>query len=772
MEYIKGFPSPYLPKKIKMTSKYALACAQAMHKQHKSGLTSPFFGFKADSEIANYRKYARGEQDTSLYKTRLQHMRNLGKGKSNLSFLNVDWSILAVAPKFVNNLVGKILDVELDVTINAIDPVSVSEKMQKKFEIIGYMKSKKLLETLEAKNGINFDDMSPIPEGVPEPESAEDIESYMQMFFKNQLAEDYKDLIDIGFEHNNIKQVMSEYVTNLIEIGPGCLFAELDASGTPKLYGVDPEDITCSNSKYDDFRDVTEFGFYQNISISNLRVIWPGQSEAVYKKIANDHTGNKYSGDFEDHYRDYHCYPYDAETVRVYNCTWKTVDKTNYVIKKKGDSQTLYEKDDQWLEGIDENQYKERHPDREPIKKELEVWYGCKWIVGSNYVFDYGPKTNLMRDSSNLSKVKPNFILRKVDPFMKIAKPILDEIQINFLKFKQHVSNSRPNSLSIEMSAFEHISLSKSGKKLEPKEALALYFETGTILWRRKDWRGSGAQFKPIEEMKNGINDSAFQHLNIVIQMIDLLREVSGLPQVSDGTVPDPRQGKAVTQISMGGVKETLKKLYNAYIFTYNDSAKKLLDLTQDSITFYGGDMYKKAIGVDSVVFMKMVKGINSREWAIEIKMGYTDEQRAEIHELIIKYETEGRIDPEVAYMLKHIKNPYKATLLLKQNSERNRKRQMEDLQAQQQGELTKNTESVKASLEAEMQKAEHKNKLDKDFELFKANLEESLEDKKANNQMLLKMLESEGDEKDRIVEMAKARISQQNKQATKKATA
>lgn len=772
MEHINGKPSPFLSQKVKETDQYCLKMAKALHKKNKDGNCSPHFGYyyNKKSVYSTFRKYADGDQDTDIYKTRLTHLRNLGKGKSNLSFINVSWDILGIAPKIVENIAGKLLDIELESEINAIDPLSRSEDDEKKYRIVSYIKNKEFLEGL-GQSGVDTSEFNPIPDGTPMPDSLNEIDQYMNLFFKNKVAEEFKDLIDMGFSYTNVLQVMKEYLYDLIKVGSAGIWAELDARGIPRLYKMDPENTVVSDSKYPDFRDATEVGFFQRVSISNLREMWPGQPEKTYRDIAIHH--NQEYGEYdENHYIDFYDknfqYPYDEEKVTIFNCTWQSVDKINHVIKNKDGESKLYEKDERWLDGVDEDEYVSKHPNNKPIRAEMQNWYGTKWIVGTNHVFDSGKKTSL-RDESNLSLVKPNFILRRVPPIIKVMKPIFDEIQINFIKFKQHTANSRPNAISIEMSAFENISLSKSGKKLEPKEALALYFETGTILWRRKDWRGSGAQFRPVEELKNGIPDSAFQHLNIVIQLIDLLRELSGIPQIADGSIQDPRLGKGVAQMAMGNVKDTLRNLFDNYKSAYSSVADKMLDLTMDHITYYGGEMFKRALGSDSVRFAKMIKEIPAREFSISIQMGFSQEQRQEINELILEAQRQGQIDPEIAYMLKQIKNPYKAVILLKHNTSKKSKeaQQMEMAKAKAQEES--NINSANASTQAEIQKLQAANELQKDLELFKANLEETLIEKKTQGDILVKMLDMEGDDKDRLKEMALARLNLKSKE---KATA
>ena len=743
---IKGFPSQFVPQDVKASPKYAMVFAHAFHKEHKDGKTSPHFGFDEKSDQALYRMYADGNQPTGIYKNRLSHLRTLGKGKQNLSFLTIDWSVLAVAKRFVDNIIGKILDVQMDTSVKAIDPLSVQEQQQKKYEILTYMDQKGFLEQISETSGINFDDMNPVPKGIPEPDSEMDIDVYIDLFFKNRVALEFKDLIDLGFEHNNINQVMEEYVTDLVKVGSGAIEAYLMPNGTPKLRKMIVENTITNNFIHPDGRDITRFGEYIQVPISELKELWPGQPENVYREIANHASNGKYGymmNDYQEYIDEHNICPWDDQKTTIFRFRWKSADKTKNVLKRKKGSAYLYEKDSKWLDDVDLEVYKEKNPNNEPIFQEMQNWYGGTWVVGTKYIFGTGLQTNMLRDSTNLAISTPNVIFRRTSILMKSCKTILDSIQINWLKFNQHSQNSRVNGLSIEMSAFENISLSAGGKKIEPREALALYYETGTLLWRRKDWRSSGSQWKPVEELKNGMATAAYDHLKMCFDLINLLRDVSGLPSVADSTVPNPEIGKAVMQQAVSSVRDTMRKLFNAYWFSYSDLAKKMLELTQDSITFYSADMYKNALGIDSVKFLEMVKGINAREFSIVVEVEPEGEEKQMLLSMIQDAQKQELIDPETAFLLIQMKNPYKKLLLLKQKT-RERKREMAQMESNKvNAELQKNVQSVEASTQAELQKLQAENELKKDFAMFEAQLEESLDDKKTANQVLLKRMET-----------------------------
>ena len=71
------------------------------------------------------RRYANGTQDTNIYKKLLN---NLDPNSGDGSLMNIDYTPVPVLPKFVRIVVNKILSKNLYPNLEAIDPLSSSEK--------------------------------------------------------------------------------------------------------------------------------------------------------------------------------------------------------------------------------------------------------------------------------------------------------------------------------------------------------------------------------------------------------------------------------------------------------------------------------------------------------------------------------------------------------------------------------------------------------------------------------------------------------------------
>ena len=92
------------------------------------------------------RKYANGTQDTAIYRSLLT---SLDPNNGDGSMLNLDFTPVPILPKFVRIVVNKILSLNPYPNLEAVDPLSSSEKDMEKKKVEFSVKSKKALQGLK-----------------------------------------------------------------------------------------------------------------------------------------------------------------------------------------------------------------------------------------------------------------------------------------------------------------------------------------------------------------------------------------------------------------------------------------------------------------------------------------------------------------------------------------------------------------------------------------------------------------------------------------------
>ena len=130
-----GFPDPIAPKQIKESLEYGLSYAKAIASQWGTISQENSLMKRRSRTFERNRKYANGTQDTTIYR---QLLTSLDPNNGDGSFLNLDFTPVPILPKFVRIVVNKILSSEPYPNLEAVDPLSSSEKdmERRKVELI------------------------------------------------------------------------------------------------------------------------------------------------------------------------------------------------------------------------------------------------------------------------------------------------------------------------------------------------------------------------------------------------------------------------------------------------------------------------------------------------------------------------------------------------------------------------------------------------------------------------------------------------------------
>lgn len=117
-----SFPDQFAPDSEKKTKEFGLQVGQAIQYEwfRKEGVNQCRF-YSQWLEFNRLRLYARGEQSIAKYKNELAV-------DGDLSYLNLDWSIVPVIPKFVDIVVNGMSDRLFKVEAYAQDAMSQAKR--------------------------------------------------------------------------------------------------------------------------------------------------------------------------------------------------------------------------------------------------------------------------------------------------------------------------------------------------------------------------------------------------------------------------------------------------------------------------------------------------------------------------------------------------------------------------------------------------------------------------------------------------------------------
>lgn len=729
-----GFPSHFLSPKKKETPEYAFQWLSNMHASDKLGNTSYKLFKGRASEISELRAYARGDQSIEQYKPILGVKGKTRKNPNPNSYKVLDWSILDVASKFVNLLVGRLIAQDNSIGVNSVDKRALDERRQKKISLQEYVINKPFLDNISKQTGIQFE--TPIQEDVvPMPESLGDVDIHMEMFYKEEYCLVLQDFLKLLNEQDDYNEILKEIATDLVEVGMAAT-KTYTVGRRIRRRNCKIERMVAGHSTKANFEDCPWMGEYWDLTVGELKEIAGAQfTEKQYKLIA-EQSGNTSFGSYDssensDYYNKNNCYPWDSTKVTVLDGTWTSPDEKVYQVKKNGE---IYEKDYDWWKnlrgkGVTEQSFNDVNESQVLIQP-LNNWYEGMWIVNTKFIFNHGLAKNMLKDETTLGRaIGPFCIYRTKKSVIETIKSILNNIQINWIQYQHHAAKSRPAGLDIEFTALQDISLEGAGgKKLTPKQALEIYFDTGILLWRRKDAAGNMSNFRPINELNNGLSQASAQHFQNVINNIDLLRGMIGENELTDASTPNSEMGKHVANLATGGNRDAQKWLHFAFDqVNIGTQHRTVMHISGMASVGMAAD-YSEALGGQSMSFLSAMSDIGAHSYGAYLMKQPTEEMRARLSMYVQNGIKNGTLYEEEAFEIENEPNIYRSIRLLKKYRQDKMKAKQAQDQAMMEAEMQKNTESVKAAEAEKRATAEqtNKSKIELAWEQAKAKVWES----------------------------------------------
>jgi hypothetical protein len=777
-----SFPSDFVDPKIKETPEYCIKWAEAVDKRSATD-ENPFFSGGAGNTVKVgtrqwhkfplLRSYARGEQPIDKYKPILGVSdKKVANDPNNMSWKVLSWEILGIAPKFVNNLVGKLIGQNNDIGINAIDKQARDARIEKKIELQDYLINQPLFDAVTKATGLGF--AGPVQEDVmPMPQNMGEIDTHINMFYKERYCLAVQDMLREINEQDNYLEILKDCAIDLVEV----------AVGITKTYRVQnrimrrrcvPERCVSSSSLKDMGDDIKYFGEYWDLTIGQLKELAGDQfTEEEYRKIAEVAGNQKFDSiNTSDYYAQYMCYPWDSTKVTVLDLIWFSPDwETHQVGRNKHGNISVTKKDYNWWEklrnkGVTEQKFNDENESK-VIRFKLDNQYQAMWIRGTKFVFNYGKSKDMLKNESDAGKtISPYTIYKLKRSIVDILIPVFDNIQLNWLQYQHHSAKSRPAGLSIEMTALQDLSLAGAGgKAMTPKQALQIYFDTGIILWKRRDTHGNLQNWQPINELQNGINPAAAQHLQFVLEDINLLREMASLNELTDGSTPNSEMGKAVAKMASGAALDGLKVLHHGFdmlnLKTHEKTVIHITGMASSGLAPY----YAQAVGYDSVSVINLLKDLTMHQLGCYLMKQPTEEMRARLSGYLAAGIKAGTLREYEAMEIEMEPNIYKAIKLMKMYWGQKQREAEATAQRQMQDNTQAQIASNQAAEEAKMQGLQADYQMQGQFEWEKARAEDWKNERQASREAFLLTVKGKIDagialseaEQDRLTKLAVA---------------
>ena len=738
-----SFPDPLAPKKIKDGKEYGLRYAKAISNQWGSAEQDNSLMRKRRRVFERNRKYANGTQDTSIYR---QLLTSLDPNNGEGSFLNMDFTPVPILPKFVRIVVNKILSSEPYPNLEAVDPLSSSEKDLERKKVEMAVANRDKLNQIKEDTGVNIADMEEIPETLEEAE----------IFIGNNIKSNSEIAAQIAtnmtlkwndFNDSTYRRCVNDITT----LGMAVVKRDNDPNHGIKTNYVDPLDFVHSFTTDPNFGDLVYAGHVKRIPIQELKRIAGDQfTEEEYEKIAKK-AAKKYGYDTsrmgESRYDDYlkrYRFGYDEYMVEVLDFEFISVDTMYFEEKDSRYGNTgFYYKGDSYKEPSN-SVYR-----RSVNKMENAVVYGGSYIMGCDMMFNYGAKTNIPKNMHDLTRTNLSYSVVATNLEDMIPKSMVDscigfadQLQLTHLKIQQAIAKAKPDGIIIDIEGLENVQLGKGGE-LQPLELHDIYEQTGVFYYRSKNPEG-GFQNPPIREIGNSVRNIN-EFIALYNHYLRMIRDATGINEAMDGTTPKGEQLVGVRQQAIAAGNNAIYDITNSSMLLFKkvcaDIVKCLQVVPRESILFRA---YENAIGKENMGVLSTFSDLAMYNFGVQVVKEMEEIEKQYLEQNIQVSLAQKELDIEDAIAIRQLKDINQAERLLvvrrKKRIASNQQIAQQNVQMQAQAQA----QSAQAASQAKMQEMQAKAQIDSQMEQMKAQLESQMEVLKHEHRKEIEMIKAQ----------------------------
>jgi hypothetical protein len=575
------FPKTILPpseKGMKYTIQYAKA---AYHNYANKG--NSYFNNSTVDRFRSDRQYAEGNQPTGKYKDwfALEVDNKTGKRKG---LDNLDYSIAPYAPKIVHSTIKLLTETTNKINVVFLDDFSLDEKKREKYKLQMYAENKEFLQGIDKQRGMQ----TPMPEYIPD--DREELDIWAEnggIRLPLEVAMEQGLNYTFNYMAKWDKKISPQIKKDLISCGvAGCMDFKDPLTGQIDIRMMDPEFCILSGSAELDFSTSQYCGERRFLTILDVAQGYKNTTgknidEEVLQKIATEYQ-NKFSNSTFDQsntssYDTWMDIPLSKNQrklapykVEVFDFVYLSIDKINDPVgkmeKQYHKSKNIHRKEKKNGKfQKDENGWYKMVKKKETVN--VQVWRRGKWVVGTDFAYDYGKMYNQVL-SDEYKPVKP-FHFRRVNTksIIEVIRPNLDQLQLAWLKLQNALAKARPAGVAIEKDALDKIKL--GGEDYDPMKLIRLWGLEGVFVWG-KNTGGVPEEYDsktpfPFHELEGGMGRSLNEILSVISYHINMIQQNTGLNEIALASNPNPETGLGQSQIALTGATNAISNIYDAY---------------------------------------------------------------------------------------------------------------------------------------------------------------------------------------------------------------
>jgi hypothetical protein len=659
-------------------------------------------------DYSKFRLYALGKQPNSQYK------KWLGVDETtNNTWLSIDWSIRSIVSAYRDKAISRLMSTDYNIVATPIDQMA-------KTELDGYyadLKARLAIQQAAAEQMPELKDHPLVGLRAGEPQDFEELNMRLEFGEQFNRSKDAELAIQLALYQNDYKTKRRRIFEDLFDLGVAGVKDWLNEDNKAMFRVVDPECVITSFDKNGDFSEIVHAGEIIDVPLIELATVKDADGNVMFTEDDLTQFASTIAGQFGNPrllgLGTGWMKPYDKFKCKVLDIEFYTYNDRVYRDTPDENGNVDFRKAD-FARGKKSEKY---------IRKKIKYVYKCKWVIGTDKVYDWGMAYDQKRSNDMKHKAKTrlsynfyayNFYQMKAQGFMERLIPYLDDYQLTMLKIQNFKNRAVPSGWWIDLSALEKIAMQKGGQDMEPKQLLQMFFDTGVLLGRSDNDGGTpqSANWRPVIPIENTAASELAMFYNDLVATISAIEKMTGYNDVTLGQA----SSKTLVPGYESGQQSTNEALYPLAFSEENI----MLRLAEDMLcriqqALKKGDISGYAPGLNSgtLQFMSISPDIAWRDYGVELEKRPTQDQKAWLMQMMQGDIANGFLNTSDAILLINTKNVKQAQMIwaykVKKEKERQSQQRMAEIQAQQQG----NMQSAQIAQQAEAQKMQMESQLE-----------------------------------------------------------
>jgi len=694
----------------KKRKEYGLKVAQGIFNSADRN-TDGYYGKRYRSWRAN-REFSQGTNS-------MKEFMDLLRIEGNQSYINIDWTPIKIAPKFVEILLGTFMNRKETPIVKATDDTSSSIKEMEKQEAKFRMVNKDKIQEIEQEMGQTIESHKFTPE------DEDDLALYFDMEYRLPEEIIFEQRIKKVLDDNDYNILKRQITRDIIDCNFAATSLYYSAGGQIVVKRCKPENMIYNVFESDNGKDISYIGEVYPMKISSIRRKYNLDEETIFKLAQKSsrevkRTENLY---WKDSYKYTEIRPYDDYSVLVFDFEVKTVD-VEYSVKTENKFGNML---------VVPKQGRPVAPQGQEIggevieTKRYNIYHGI-WVNDTDIMLTWEISPNQIRPYQNgvdvffsYSVICPNANGSLIPSIIEKAMSPIRQMIVIRLKMQQLISTMRPDGYMIDISGLRDVDLGL-GNSVEPLKLMKIWDQTGRVYW---DSTGEDGERKapPITPMNSNNNVS---QLNTLIGQynfeLDRLREEMGVSEYRDGSSVPVKTGLGVMQQQIQASNNATEYIYQGSMQLLEDTCKKISMMLWDSVVLKA-QKFKEFEGYEMSLL----------DMTFDVSVNMTNDQnvRAEVNQMLNTAIQAGMITYEQAFKVKNIEDTKLAELYLARAMKKAKKEAEASAQANSQmnAQLQQQSAQAKAQSDAQLEQMSAQSKIainkskgdsDKEVELIK----------------------------------------------------